>query len=78
MQTGRKTKKSTTSREAADTRESIRRDTTTLTTATDAELEESDPFTDVKEDKEELEENEFTHPALKCSINNTPVAAYFK
>ena len=32
---------------AADTRESIRRDTTTLATATDAELEESDPFADV-------------------------------
>jgi len=46
---------------AADTRESIQRDTTTLTTATDTELEESDPFADVEEDKDELEENEFVH-----------------
>ena len=44
---------------AADTRESIQRDTTTLATATDTELEESDPFADVEEDKDELEENEF-------------------
>ena len=43
---------------AADTRESIRRDTATLATATDTELEESDPFADVEEDEDELEENE--------------------
>ena len=43
---------------AADARESIWRDTTTLATATDSELEESDPFADVEEDKDELEENE--------------------
>ena len=42
---------------AADARESIRRDTTTLATATDSEPEESDPFADVEEDKDELEEN---------------------
>ena len=42
---------------AADARESIRRDTTTLATATDSELEESDPFADVEEDEDELEEN---------------------
>ena len=29
----------------------------TLATATDTELEESDPFTDVEEDEDELEEN---------------------
>jgi len=39
---------------AADTRESIQRDIAVLTTATDTELEESDPFTDVED---ELEEN---------------------
>jgi len=38
---------------AADTRESIQRDTATLATATDTELEELDPFTDVEEDKVE-------------------------
>ena len=37
---------------AADARESIRRDTATLaSTATDTELEESDPFADVEEDE---------------------------
>ena len=41
---------------AADARKSIRRDTTMLATATDSELEESDPFTDEK-DEDELEEN---------------------
>ena len=30
----------------------------TLATATDTELEKSDPFADVEEDKDELEENE--------------------
>ena len=44
--------------EAADARESIRRDTAMLATATDTELQESDPFTDVEEDEDELEENE--------------------
>ena len=43
---------------AADARESIRRDTATLATAMDTELEESDPFADVEEDEDELEENE--------------------
>ena len=43
---------------AADTRESIRRDTTMLATAMDTELEESDPFADVEEDKDELEESD--------------------
>ena len=43
---------------AAGAREAIRRDTATLATATDTELEESDSFTDVGEDKDELEENE--------------------
>jgi len=38
---------------AADARESIRRDT-----ASDTELKESDPFTNVEEDDDELEENE--------------------
>ena len=38
---------------AADTRESIRGDT-----ATDSELKESNPFTNVEEDDDELEENE--------------------
>ena len=42
----------------ADARESIRIDTTMLTTATDRELEESDPFADVEEHEDELEENE--------------------
>ena len=37
---------------AADAGESIRRDT-----ATDTELKESDPFADVEEDKDVLEEN---------------------
>jgi len=40
---------------AADTREAIRRNIATLATATDTELEESDPFADVED---ELEENE--------------------
>ena len=39
----------------ADARESIRIDTTTLTTATDSELEKSDPFADVEEYEDELE-----------------------
>ena len=43
---------------AADARESIRRDIATLATATDTELKESDPFADVEEDEDELEENE--------------------
>ena len=43
---------------AADARESIRRDTATLATATDIELQESDPFADVEGDKDELEKNE--------------------
>ena len=42
---------------AADTRESIWRDTTALATATDSELDESDPFKDVEEDEDGLEEN---------------------
>ena len=33
---------------AADARESIRRDTATLATATDTKLEESDPFADIE------------------------------
>ena len=46
---------------AADTRESIGRDTATLATVTDTELEESDPgpCADVEEDEDELEENKF-------------------
>jgi len=40
-------------------RPSIRRDTATLATTTDTELEESDHFTDVEEDEDELEENLF-------------------
>ena len=43
------------------TRESIRRDTTALATATDSELDESDPFKDVEEDEDELEENKLIH-----------------
>ena len=43
---------------AADTRESIRRGTAMLATTTDTKLKESDPFTDVEEDKDKLEENE--------------------
>jgi len=39
---------------AADACESIRRDTATLATATDIELEESDPL----KDEDDLEENE--------------------
>jgi len=39
----------------ADARESIQRDTTTLATVMDTELEESDPFADVEEDEDELE-----------------------
>ena len=45
--------KSTASRRGgvtADARESIQRDTATLATEMDTELEESDPFTDVEED----------------------------
>ena len=42
---------------AVDARKTIERDTTALATATDS-LEESDPFTNVEEDEEELEENE--------------------
>ena len=45
-------------RVAADARESIRRDTATFATVTDTKFEESDPFSDVEEDKDELEENE--------------------
>jgi len=44
---------------AADATESIRRDTAMLATAMDTELEESDPFADVEEDEDELEEKEF-------------------
>jgi len=40
---------------AADPRKSIRRDAATLATATDTELEESDPFAYIEEDKDELE-----------------------
>ena len=40
---------------AADARELSRRDTATLATATDTELEESDPFVDIEEDEDELE-----------------------
>ena len=40
-----------------DARKTIERDTAALATATDS-LEESDPFADVEEDEEELEENE--------------------
>ena len=43
---------------AADTRESIRRATATLATSTDTKLKESDPFADVEEDKDELEESD--------------------
>ena len=43
---------------AADARESIWSDTTALATAMDSELDESDPFKDVEEDENELEENE--------------------
>ena len=39
-------KKSTEGRVAADTRESTPRDTATLATVMDTELEESDPFVD--------------------------------
>ena len=39
---------------AADARKTIERDTAALATATDS-LEESDPFADVEEDEEELE-----------------------
>jgi len=42
---------------ATDARESIRRDTATLATATDIELEESHPFVDVEEEEDESEEN---------------------
>ena len=47
---------------AADARESIWesicRDTVTLASAMDTELEESDPFADFEEEENELEENE--------------------
>ena len=43
---------------AVDARESIQRDTAMLATVTDTKLEESDPFTDVEEDENGLEENE--------------------
>ena len=43
---------------AADARELIRRNTTMLATATECKLEESDPFVDVEDDENELEENE--------------------
>jgi len=36
---------------AADARESIQRDTATLASVTDTELEKSDPFADVEEDE---------------------------
>ena len=42
---------------AADARESNRRDTATLAAVTDTELRDSDPFADVEDDKDELEEN---------------------
>ena len=43
---------------ASDARESIWRDTATLATAMDTELEESDPFANFEEGENELEENE--------------------
>ena len=43
---------------AVDARESIQRDTAMLATVTDTELKESDSFADVKDDEDELEENE--------------------
>ena len=43
---------------AADTSESIRRETATLATAMDTELEESDSFAHVGEDEDEFDENE--------------------
>jgi len=43
---------------AIDARESIQRDTAMLATVTDTELKESDSFADVKDDEDELEENE--------------------
>ena len=52
---------------AADARESIQIDTTTLTIATDSELKESDPFTDV-EHKDELEGNEIVLEDCQCII----------
>lgn len=51
---------------AADARESIRIDTTTLTIATDSELKESDPF--VEEHKDELEGNEIVLEDCQCII----------
>ena len=42
---------------AADARESIQRDTATLASVTDTELEESDPFVDFEDDEDELDEN---------------------
>ena len=42
---------------AADARKTIESEPAALATATDL-LEESDPFADVEEDEEELEENE--------------------
>ena len=41
---------------AADAREAIRKETATLLYA--PELEESDPFADIEEDEDQLEENE--------------------
>ena len=41
---------------AADARETIRAETATLDTAYEAE--QSDPFADIEEDEDELEENE--------------------
>ena len=55
--TGRHVNDTTTTEVAADARKTIERDTAALATATDS-LEESDPFADVEEDEEELEENE--------------------
>ena len=60
---------------AADTRESIRRDTTMLATAMDTELEESDPFADVEEDKDELEEKEFVHYTLHRLMRTCTITA---
>ena len=54
----------------ADARESIRRDTATLATAVDRELKESDPFADVEEDEDELEENKKTANPLYFAFYN--------
>ena len=48
---------------------------TTLATATDTELEESDPFADVEEDKDELEENEFVHYTLHRHMHTRTMMA---